>query len=431
MRTVGIIAEYNPFHTGHRYHIQKAKECAQAELAVVVMSPDFVQRGTPAVFDKYTRTEMALRGGADLVLELPVCYATGSAEYFARGAVSMLDALGIVEVLAFGCEAQGPDLVNCFHETAGLLEEEPLEYQSTLRQLLKEGHTFPQARMAALKACSSEAAAALLSSPNNILGTEYCRALSRLHSRISPLPVPRCGSGYDHPVLEGDFCSATALRKALLANTHCSGNGLQAECDTRSVLCYIPEECHGLFRQASRISLWPEDLLPFLYEKFLSCTEYEEILDFSPELSDRIRKLRFSCIGTSYSETVSLLKTRQVTEARIRRALLHLILGIRAEDLQNYAAHGNIFYARILGFRHSAAPLLHTIRKRSGLPLLSKPSASAALLEDTYREDPPRRSLALRMLSQDCYAAHLYKTVTAFRYRIPFRSEYQRSPIVL
>ncbi len=431
MRTVGIIAEYNPFHTGHRYHIQKAKECAQAEFAVVVMSPDFVQRGTPAVFDKYTRTEMALLGGADLVLELPVCYASGSAEYFARGAVSVLDALGIVDVLAFGCEAQNQELVNCFCETARLLEEEPPKYRSTLRQLLKEGQTFPQARAAAVKACSGEAAAALLAAPNNVLGTEYCRALGRLHSRISPLPIPRCGSGYDHPLLEGEFCSATALREVLLAKANRSGNSLQEACDAFSALRYIPEECRKLFCQASRMPLWPDDLLPLLYEKFLACAEYEEILDFSPELSDRVRKLRFSCIGNSYKETVSLLKTRQITEARIRRALLHLILGTRTEDLRNYAAHGTVFYARILGFRRSAAPLLHTIRKRSGLPLLSKPSASAALLETTYREDPPRCSLALHMLSQDYYASHLYQAVRSCRYRIPFHSEYQRSPIVL
>ena len=198
MRTVGIIAEYNPFHTGHEYHIRKARELSGADYVIVVMSPDFVQRGEPAVFDKYTRTRMALQGGADLVIELPVCYATGSAEYFAEGATALLDSLGTVNTLCFGGES---DDISLFQNIADILIQEPKEYTDLLRSFLKQGMTYPQARCQALshylknqisdpsssallpdqcKLPDLETVTDFLSTPNNILGIEYCKALKKL-----------------------------------------------------------------------------------------------------------------------------------------------------------------------------------------------------------------------------------------------------------
>lgn len=421
MHTVGIIAEYNPFHTGHQYHLAQAKERTGASFAVVVMSPDFVQRGTPAIFDKYTRTEMALRGGADLVLELPVCYATGSAEYFARGAVGLLHGLNCIDALCFGSETADAD---AFVQMAKLLETEPEPYSACLREQLKAGMTFPQARQRALlsylQRCDGSNSIISPAAPNNTLGIEYCRALRRLGSAIVPAPILRKGSDYDSTSLDGCYCSATALRAALCRP------------DTDPAICsFIPESCRSLFTQAQRHPVLPDDLLPYLTEKLLSLPTFDSVLDISPDLSDRMDKLRFSCIGKSYVELVALLKTRQLTEARIRRALLHLILGITDSSMQAYLQNGIVFYARLLGFRKTAGPLLHTLKQCSHLPLITKTADGNSLLQDYYQSRPEKQKTALHMLHKDFFASHLYRSILASSRHVPFLTEFQKSPVIL
>lgn len=478
MRTVGIIAEYNPFHTGHAYHLERAKEMAGADFALVVMSPDFVQRGEPAVFDKYTRTRMALAGGADLVLELPLRFATGSAEYFAQGALALLDGLGVVDALCFGAETDDPEL---FLGTARILEREPDEYIQILKQFLKTGMTFPQARMEALAiytdafsehtedSVKSELFATIdisasvrnkthlylhdndpgypnyrgsqdnyrtfLSAPNNILGIEYCRALLRLDSPITALPVRREGSCYNSLSLDGTFCSATALRRELIHDSNAlhrscnskndyriSGTGQSPDSNVSAkTLRHIPESCRSLFVQACRTACYPELFMPYLDEKLLAQDCFTHILDITPDLSDRMSKKRFSCIGKSWRETVALLKTKQITEARIRRALLHLILDIRQDSVKQSAGQPMIPYARLLGFRTEAAPLLHEMKQNSSFPLISKNANAGKLLSEN----------ALRMWEQDIFASHLYRSAVARTYCQDFKTEYEMSPVIL
>lgn len=218
MKVVGIVAEYNPFHNGHRYHIEEARKCTGADFVVVVMSGDFVQRGEPAVIDKYHRTEMALSQGADLVLELPAAFACASAEYFATGAVSLLHALGCVDTLCFGSECGHLDLLE---EIADLFIQEPSEYKEYLKTALKSGYSFPAARDEALKEYFAEdlvktaQIASVLSAPNNILGIEYIKALKVLGSSIRPVTITRMGQGYHETTFSDSFCSATALRRLL------------------------------------------------------------------------------------------------------------------------------------------------------------------------------------------------------------------------
>ena len=445
MRTVGIIAEYNPFHSGHEYHLKEAKKKAAADYAVVVMSPDFVQRGTPAIFDKYTRAEMALRSGADLVLELPVCYACGSAEFFAEGAVALLDRIGVVDALCFGSEAEesaflsenrnievssfreSPDIcafsefentkISLFMRAADFLLNEPEFYRHRLQILLRAGKTFPQARAEALQA-EDPALAALLGTPNNVLGVEYCKALQKFSSAIRPLPIRREGNGYDSTSLEGDFCSATALRQALLTDF------------CQESLTYIPESCRPLFEKAALAPVSPDDLLPFLIPKLLERNDFSDILDISSDLSDRIAKNRFSCIGHSYDEIIDLLKTRQLTQVRIQRALLHLILSLRTKDLCTFRADGMIYYAKVLGFRSEASPLMHEIKKSSRIPLIVKPAQAASLLKEYGGDECQSASNAEQMLRQDFMASHLYRSILSYKYQVPFRSEYQLSPVI-
>ncbi|MCD7716865.1 MAG: nucleotidyltransferase family protein [Lachnospiraceae bacterium] len=468
MRTVGIIAEYNPFHTGHKYHIQEAKKLADADYAVVVMSPDFVQRGEPAIFDKYTRARMALQCGADLVVELPVCYATGSAEYFAEGAVRMLDALGVVNALCFGAEPEDVSAANArinkapaqqqsayvdaFRSVAALLLEEPEPYKEMLRKGLRRGMTFPKARAKAAAYCLSdtESAETLLSTPNNILGVEYCKALQRISSSITPVPVLRKGSLYSNQDLAGDYCSAGAIRTCLrgkwqlLPTQGAAPSGADYDPALRSELSrYIPAACAESFWDASRTPVFPDELLPVLTQKLLcgninfpsaenfadsytgksighpAENRFDDIHDISPALSARMEKLRFNCVGKSFDETVALIKTKQITETHVRRALLHLVLDIRKADMVSWRTNGGVFYAHLLGFRQDAAPLLHEIKIRSALPLISKAAHAPGLLSD----------MGLQMWNQDTAASHLYRSLRTLRYGTPFRSEYEISPI--
>lgn len=427
MRTVGIIAEYNPFHTGHEYHIRKAKEAAGADLAIVVMSPDYVQRGEPAIFDKHTRARMALLGGADLIIELPVCYATGSAEYFAEGAVSLLTQLGVTDVLCFGAECDDTPL---FQEISAVLLHEPEHYKIALKNYIKQGKTYPQARSTALceylgktgetpktkafKDISAKNAEHFLSSPNNILGIEYCKALQKYESPITPLPIKRIGSEYNSTALGGAYCSASAVREAVKR----SGTW---EDSFGTILHYIPRGCHDTFVRACRASISSEDFLPLLAQKLLSSDSYGAILDISSDLSARMRSLRYELIGHSYDEIVGTLKTKQITQSRIQRSLLHLLLGIETETVENFRQNGTVYYANVLGFRREASALLRTIKANSAIPFLTKPSLSAKLLSGA----------AAQMWKQDEYASHLYRSIRSIKTGTLFQTIYETSPVIL
>ncbi|MEG2775125.1 MAG: nucleotidyltransferase family protein, partial [Acetivibrio sp.] len=216
MKITGVIVEYNPFHNGHQYHLQKARELTGADFIVAIMSGDFVQRGTPAVTDKYTRAHMALLNGADVVYELPSVYATASAETFAYGAVSHLNALGNIDFLCFGCESLDFSLMN---NVAKILVEEPEEYRVLLRKKLAEGFSYPIARKTSLLPLlpdyPQKELLSFLESSNNILGIEYMKALYRMHSSIKPFLLKREGALYQAEELPftSFFPSATALRK--------------------------------------------------------------------------------------------------------------------------------------------------------------------------------------------------------------------------
>ena len=422
MRTVGIIAEYNPFHTGHAYHIAQAKKISGADYAMVIMSPDFVQRGTPAVFDKYTRTQMALQCGADLVIELPVCYASGSAEFFAEGAIALLNRIGVVDTLVFGAEH---DDLALFQATADLLLKEPEAYSKMLKAFLKEGFTYPKARSEALirtlesntfsciqndSGNTQSYLSSFLSSPNNILGIEYCKALKITKSRIMPIPLLRFGSSYNSTSLDGVFCSASALRE-----------GIQREEDMEELLPFIPVSCRPLFLDSLKRTVFADDMLPFIVNKLLTEQSFSHILDISLDLSERIQNLRFPSIGKSFDELSESLKTKQVTKARINRALVHLLLDIRTDAVDSFRQKGTVFYAKVLGFSKNAVSLLHAIKENSDLPFLTKPAKADSLLQGA----------GLNMWKQDLYASHLYRSVVSCKYHVPFRTEWETSPIIL
>lgn len=406
--TVGIIAEYNPFHNGHRHHIREARRLTGADYAAVVMSGDFVQRGTPAIYDKYTRAAMALHAGADLVIEMPAAFATGSAEDFAGCGVALLDRLLAVDTLCFGSECGD---INSLMQIADILAHEPEDYTARLKEQMRQGKTFPEARLSALFPLLPTALCEILLEPNNILGIEYCKALIRRDSPIKPITIAREGSGYHDPLgISEGFSSATGLRKAM--ELHQSLEPLRNE---------VPDEVFHLIKD--KRFLMPADFTSTLNTTLLRLTESSEPLsdyaDVSGEMEGRIRNMVLDTC--SFEERAFQLKTRQYTHTRASRALLHLMLGIKKADTTFWREHDYSPYARVLGFRKEAAPLLKKIKQAQGLPLITKTADAKQILS------PEDYSL----LKQDFYCSHLYRSVWTSRYGETLPNEFNHPLVIL
>ena len=405
MKTVGLITEYNPFHNGHAYHIEKAKMLTGADRVIVVMSGDFVQRGAPAVMPKHLRAERALLSGASLIIELPVCFATGSAEYFAQGAISLLNQLGCIDSICFGSECGDLHLLK---EIAQLLADEPIEYQAALKQALKEGASFPAARQEALNIYSDKYSE-ILASPNNILGIEYLKALAKIHSKIEPFTIKRIGAGYHDMDIDGQFSSATAIRSDIyqLADVNSSSESIPLT----HIQTQVPSSCHELMKKNYQIRypIKSDDFSLLLKAKLLSETagSLSHYLDISPELANRILRLRNDYL--SFEQFCDLLKTKELTRSRISRSFIHVLLGITNDWLTAMKAPAS--YARILGFRRDHADLLGILKRTSDIPLITSPAR--AVLADT----------AYQMLELDIYASDLYESVITDLYGTPFHNE--------
>ena len=401
MKTIAVIAELNPCHTGHVHLLSEARRLSAADACVLILSGDYVQRGEPAIFDKYVRTRMALHSGADLVLELPVAAATGSAQRFADGAVAMLQALGAVDELWFGSEAGH---IDPFLEAADLLADEPEVYRAGLKEALEVGLPFPAARARALDRTGllSPQARALTDTPNNTLGLEYVLALRRCGSAILPRTIPRIGAGHDElssPSSDMRTVSATALRRALLSGKHYPD---------LAGIPPLPDLFYSHWHEALSAPLSAEDFAPMLRyalwrgdaERFASC------LDVPHDLARRIEKLRPCCDGwASFAQT---LKTRERTLAQIRRALLHILLGITGEDLARALAPTQL---RLLGHGGNAA-LFHACKKGMEKGRISFSFGGAALSDPFYKTDR--------------FASDLYESVRASKSGTPFVSEFSR-----
>lgn len=400
MRIVGLIAEYNPFHNGHKYHIEKAKKIANADYAIVVMSGNFVQRGAPAIMPKHLRAEAALKSGADLVIELPVCYATGTAEQFAYGAVSLLDKLGCVDALCFGSECGD---INALSGLVKILCKESSEYKIALQTALRSGMSFPLARQNALDKLFPDCNyGQLLSEPNNILGIEYLKALYRLGSKIEPLTIKREISHYHDKELQEQFSSASALRNKIAVG------------DFAVLYGQIPSVCMPSLKNAHevRYPIYANDFSLLLKYKLLNETSATliEYADVSEELANRIYNRLNDYV--SFEQFCELLKTKEITYTRICRALLHILLGIKKSD------YDEIQYARILGFRSSSSVILSCLKKSSSIPLITQ------LSKDEILSD-----LTRNMLKIDVFASDLYESVVTDKYKTPFINELKHSII--
>ena len=406
MKAVGIIAEYNPFHNGHKYLIEKAKEITGADYTIIVMSGNFTQRGTPAIADKYTRTEMALLNGADLVIELPSHYACSSAEFFATGAITLLNKLGVVDSICFGSESGN---ITNLYNVAKILADEPEEFQQQLKLFLKRGYSYPMARNQALEATIPDFVNYMdvIKTPNNILGIEYIKALLRTNSTITPFTVQRIGSCYHDHKLSVAYSSAIAIRQSLEF-----GNSLEKIEDQ------VPKNCLSILSEHYNKSypVFMDDFSTLLKYKLLTEAPngFCKYADISSDLSDKIKKNIFKI--DSINNFCDLLKSKDLTHSRINRCLGHILLNIHQEEMDVLKENGTIHYARVLGFKKDSNAILSAIKKNSSIPLITKLADASKLLSEE----------GIAQLEKDIQVSHIYEMIVSSKFNQPFRNECTR-----
>ncbi len=327
MRLVGIVAEYNPFHKGHMYHIARAREDVGADGVAVLLSGSFVQRGEPAVFDKWERTRHALLGGADLVLELPCVYAISSAEGFARGAMETMRRTGVIDTISFGSECGDIEALR------QAIRKETPRFQAALRENLRMGKSY-----AAAYAAASGRACALM--PNNILAMEYLRFLGEdMHAHT----IKRIGTPYNAAEIEGEYPSATAIREKLYNGADCTAFMVEKPAGKIHRL----EQYESLILYALRTA----DINTFL------------------QIPEVVRARLSKCDKTSLASVLETTKTKNITMASVKRALIEILL-------QNHVMPSEMpSYIRVLGFTSRGAKALKEMKNKAKLPIITRPAA--------------------------------------------------------
>lgn len=360
MNITGIIAEYNPLHNGHIYHLLETKKICNSDATVCVMSGNFVQRGEPALIDKWSRAKSAVLSGIDLVLELPCIYSLSSAEFFAFGAVSLLNSLGVINSLCFGSESGNVENIEYI---ASLLNHEPEEYKSYLKYNLDEGLSFPKARMEAVKKFMSKNSQLLLSedemkASNNVLGIEYCKSLKKLNSSIKPYTVKRKGSLYADTKLS-DYPSATSIRNSLkeFKNADLLKNS-------------IPEVSFKIISNNINNITFKDSMFNFLkYKAYTNKNSLKNLPDISEGLENKVYEAL-----TKYNnidDALTFIKSKRYTYTRLSRILTQYYIGFDCYNT-DYLRKLPCPYARILGFNEKGKEILRLMKSKSKIPLISK-----------------------------------------------------------
>lgn len=388
MSAVGIIAEFDPFHDGHAYLIREARKLTGADHVVVAMSGDFVERGEPAVFDKFERARAAVRGGADVVFELPTAYATSGAKIFSEAGVRLLSATGVVDSICFGSECGD---IETLCRASELLDNESEEFKTALLKYQKEGDSYPKARGKALRDMGvSEELVKLMREPNNILGIHYISAISNYCNGIKPYTIKRKGAGYHDRNTTGEgFKSASEIRAGIL-NKELINYGSYPIC--------ADDFSQVLF--ARLLSLTPEQLTRFA--------------DVTEPLAMAVMKHREKSM--SFSELVSEIKSKNNLYTSVSRALLHVVLDIK-EEIRPAAGGLKVPYLRLLAFKENSSGLLRSMRDNTVCPLITKPA------------DAPCRDDELFKL--DIRAASLYNGAVLAKYGVRMEEDMKRGPVIV
>ena len=414
MKAVGLVTEYNPFHNGHLYHLNKAMELIGADISVAVMSGDFVQRGELAVLDKYTRASMALNSGVNLVVELPVNYAVSSAESFAAGALKILDYIK-ADSIAFGSESG--DIERLSKLAHILCDNEDTLYKE-ISKYTANGISYAAARQKVVEKLTDKDTAAMLTSSNNILAVEYLKAIIKNNYAIKPYTVQRQGDSYNDTDIRSEYASATALRENLKAD---------------NISKYIPVKA-GLILSSNTNYIYPDDITEALFTRLLDilfASNYDKNVfienvmqypDVSKEIAGRLYKSAMDMItrtvpqrseskdnwAFSFGSLCEHIKTKEVPLSRIKRALVRITLGLDKKHMEKYA---NEPYIRVLGFDKKGQEYLSYIRKTVEVPLITKTA--------DYKE----------MLLDDIHAANIYNMIVAGKYGVKELGDFVRGPV--
>ncbi len=402
MKIAAVIAEYNPFHNGHLYQLQEIRRRTEADLILVMMSGDFVQRGGPACIGKYTRCQMALASGADIVCELPVYGALGSAEIFASSAVSLLNHMGCIDYLCFGAEDDHPEYLE---RIAHVLAEEPRIYRDMLQEALREGLNFPAARSKALcRYLQDSHCSDILSMPNNILAIEYMKALHRTGSRIQPVLIKRRGADYHSTDASRIFSSATAIRQCLEHLPH------HAYKDSRTLdQLPVPAMTRQYIQKylASKGLLSANDFSLMLAYRLLDPgLDLMRYVDITEDIANRIDnfKNQFQTI----EQFTELIVSRNLTATRVSRCLFHILLGHEKAILSRWKAADYSGYLHVLGFKTSAGNFWKGLPDNLKNQLVMRISRDSRRLTGSGQE----------MFQADLYASRLYRQTLSCRYQL-------------
>jgi predicted nucleotidyltransferase len=387
LKVLGIIAEYNPFHNGHLYHLKKSLEITGATHTVAIMSGHFLQRGQPALVNKWARAEMAVRSGIDLVLELPVVYCCRSAQAFAHGSVSILDKTAAIDCISFGSESGD---ISELDKVASLLADEPPHFKEKLRQYLDTGLSFPAARSMAVQSAIGTVAG-LLINPNNILGIEYLKALKRFNSPITPYTVERKSAHYNSTWLSGPIASATAIRRDLLAK-RCITDGIAKAIPAESLKILTNELTSGRGPVDERAF----DLLLIGSIRKMRPMDLLDIDGVSEGLEHRIWQAARD--HSSVIDMLAAVKSKRYTLTRLKRILVHILLDIRAPLLSQLEASSYPGYARILAVGKNGRDVLRRMNRTSRIAVINK----------TARHRFKNDSLTKSMLDIDLLASDIY-----------------------
>lgn len=383
---LGIVSEYNPFHNGHIRHLELSKQLTKTDFTVAVMSGNFVQRGDTALVDKWTRTEMALKSGIDLIIELPAVYALSSAENFADGAIKILNSLGVVDYLSFGSEIGE---ISPLNDVASILYKEPKEFSSLITAQLRSGLSYPRAREIALSQFfgTSKKYTEVLNNPNNILGVEYLKSIKKHRSHIKPLTIKRDYSDYNSTTVKNGIASATAIRTMIQ-------NGKNIHRVVPFQTYELLDECKQNGKIIPDLSVFEKEILYVLRK--MTLTEIANLPDVSEGLENRI-KLAANTVN-NLNDLISNIKTKRYTQSRIQRILLYALLNISQKDIN--ASKRVTPYIRVLGFNKHGKRIISAIAA-------ANPKLKIIVSVKKFMENSNDNTLR-NMISKDIFATNVY-----------------------
>ncbi len=360
MKTAGVIVEYNPFHNGHLYHLEETKKTTGADIVIAVMSGSFLQRGEPALVDKWSRTKMALENGIDLVIELPYVYSTQKAEVFAKGAVSLLTAIGVDE-LCFGSEA---GLIQDFEKTMSFIKENDKDYNEKIQLFMSEGNSYPKAASLAFQSLKDHETVLDLSLPNNILGYQYVKAIDEQKSHIQAQTILRTKAGYhEESFTDKKIASATAIRKELLSE----------DLGPQNVKAFVPEptyhELNRFYRSHNKYHGWHR-LYPFLRYKLLTSSQKDLKKIYEAEEGLENRLVSAAKASADFMSFMEAVKTKRYTWTRLQRFALHILTNTVKDDMKP-ALHTDAPYLRLLGMSSAGRMYLNKVKSSLTIPLVA------------------------------------------------------------